>query len=297
MIINWFPGHMSTARKDIRKVMPGVDLVIEVLDARIPFSSENPLVNELRGDKPCIQILNKSDLADPVVTAAWLERIAADPTRRAIAHHSGQGKLLPILMRRSEDLVKRVRTRPMKAMILGIPNVGKSTLINGLAERRIAKVGNKPAITQMQQRVQIGTDLVLLDTPGFLWPRLFPAACGYRLAVTGAISDRVVDYQDIALYALRFLRARYPDALVATYALDLLSDDDLELLEAVGRRRGFLVKGGGIDLQRAAERLIQDLRGGSLGPLSLETPADCDRDVAEIEAEVAARAALEPGDS
>lgn len=297
MIINWFPGHMSTARKDIRKVMPGVDLVIEVLDARIPFSSENPLVNELRGDKPCIQILNKSDLADPAVTAAWLERIAADPSRRAIAHNTSQGRLLPLLLRRSEDMVKRVRTRPMKAMILGIPNVGKSTLINGLAERRIAKVGNKPAITQMQQRIQIGTDLVLLDTPGFLWPRLFPASCGYRLAVTGAISDRVVDYQDIALYALRFLRERYPAALAATYGLDAVSDDDVLLLESVGRRRGFLVKGGGVDLQRAAERLIQDLRAGAIGPISLETPADCDRDLAEIAAEAYARAAAAAADS
>ena len=275
--IHWFPGHMATARREIRKAMPGVDLVIEVLDARIPFSSENPLVAELRGERPCIQILNKSDLADPRVTAEWLACIAAIPGKRAFSHHMHQSNLLQTVAALARGLVPPVRNRPMMAMILGIPNVGKSTIINALAGRSIAKTANKPAVTQMQQRVKVGTDLVLLDTPGFLWPRLTPEACGYRLAVTGAISDRVVDYPDLAIFAARFLSKRYPIALATLYGLDALPADETALIEAIGRRRGFLGKGGVVDLQRASERLIRDLRDGSLGPISLETPRDCGR--------------------
>lgn len=278
--IHWFPGHMNAARKEIRRAMPDVDLVLEVLDARIPYSSGNPLVDELRGATPCIRILNKSDLADPAVTAEWLAVLSAEPGARAIAHHQRQRDLLRTVTTLARDLVAPVRARPMAAMILGIPNVGKSTIINTLAGRTIAKTGNKPAVTQMQQRVQVGTDLVLFDTPGFLWPRLSPEVCGYRLAVTGAISDRVVDAQDLATFAARFLRKRHAEALVAFYGLAGLPPDDAALVEAVGRRRGFLGKGGVVDLQRAAERLIQDLREGAFGPISMETPADWPRKVA-----------------
>ncbi len=275
MSIHWFPGHMATARREIRNVMPSVDLVIEVLDARIPFSSENPLVAELRGTKPCIQILNKSDLADPKVTAEWLACIATTPGVRAFPHNMHQSGLRDIVMGQARGLVSQVRARPLVAMILGIPNVGKSTLINKLSGRSIAKTANKPAVTQHQQRVQAGTDLVLLDTPGFLWPRLTPEACGYRLAVTGAISDRVVDYGDLAAFAARFLSKRYPGPLAAFYALKELPAEPSELVEAIGRRRGFLGKGGVVDQQRSAERLIHDLREGRFGPISLETPQDC----------------------
>jgi len=274
MPINWFPGHMSSARRDIRKGMSGVNLVIEVLDARIPFSGTNPLVAELRGDKPCIQVLNKSDLADPGVTAAWLADIAKDPLRRAVSHSLDEKPLLPTLLRLSRDMVREDPVRPMIAMIVGIPNVGKSTLINSLSNRKIAKVANNPAITRSQQRVKVNRRLVLLDTPGFLWPRLSPEACGYRLAVTGAISDRVVDPEDIAVFAAAFLRERYPDAVRRAYDLDALPDGDVAMIEAIGRKRGCLIKGGVVDLTRASERLLRDLRAGVLGRISLETPAD-----------------------
>jgi ribosome biogenesis GTPase A len=274
MSINWFPGHMATSRKDIRKVMPQVDLVVEVLDARIPSSSENPLVAELRGDKPALLILNKSDLADPATTAQWLAFYGARPGTRALTHHHRATNLGRELVALARTLVApgRVSNRPLMAMIIGIPNVGKSTLINTLAGRAIAKTGNKPAVTRLQQRVQVGTDLVLLDTPGFLWPKLSPPARGYHLALTGAISDRVVDTQDIASFAARLLAARYPDALCALYGLDAIPVGEEALLEAIGRRRGFLVKGGVVDLQRASERLVHDLRDGALGRISLETP-------------------------
>lgn len=266
---------MATAKREIRTAMPSVDLVIEVLDARIPFSSENPLVAGLRGVKPCIQVLNKSDLADPAVTAEWLAHLARASDLRAFPHTVKQSGLREQVMTFARGLLPTTRNRPLVAMILGIPNVGKSTLINKLAGRTITKTANKPAVTQHQQRVQAGSDLVLLDTPGFLWPRLEPEACGYRLAVTGAIADRVVDYGDIAVFAARFLSRRYPAAVAALYGMGAVPEDPTELVEAIGRRRGFLGKGGVVDLQRASERLIHDLRDGKFGPISLETPADC----------------------
>lgn len=253
-----------------------MDLVIEVLDARIPFSSENPLVTELRGDKPCIRILNKSDLADPAVTADWLACIATNPRVRAVAHHRHQTTLLRTVTQLARDLVPPGRAKPMTAIILGIPNVGKSTLINTLAGRATAKTANKPAITQMQQRIAIGPDLTLVDTPGLLWSRVEPEACAYRLAVTGAISDRVVDFQDLAVFALKLLSERYPTGLARFYGLDAVPSDELELIEAVGRKRGFLTRGAAVDMHRAAERVILDLREGCFGPISLETPSDCD---------------------
>jgi ribosome biogenesis GTPase A len=274
MPIHWFPGHMATSRKEIRKVLPQVDLVIEVLDARIPASSENPLVAELRGDKPAVMILNKADLADPAVTPAWLAHYAARADVRALAHHQGQAGSAKELTALARTLVAPTRTaaRPLMAMIAGVPNVGKSTLINTLAGRAIAKTGNQPGVTRLQQRVQVGTDLVLLDTPGLLWPKLDPPARGYRLALTGAVSDRVFEYQDLAHFAVRFLVARYPAALTALYGLDPLPVGEDAVLEAIGRRRGFLVKGGKVDPQRTAERLVHDLQDGSLGRISLETP-------------------------
>ncbi len=274
-MLNWFPGHMNTARREIRKAMPKTDLVIELLDARIPFSSENPLVTKLRGERPCIQILNKSDLADPAVTAEWLAVIEAREGVLAMTHQQNQPELNQRLLQRVRALVPTKGVRPVAAMIMGIPNVGKSTLINALSGRAIAKTGNKPAITKSQQRVKVGKDLVLWDTPGFLWPRLSPVACGYRLAVTGAISDRVVEAQDIARFAAGFLVERYPQRLLEHYRLTGLPEGGMAVVEAIGRRRGFLRKGGVVDLERAASTLLQDLRSGKLGPISLETPADC----------------------
>lgn len=274
-MLNWFPGHMNTARREIRKAMPKIDLVIELLDARIPFSSENPLVAELRGDRPCLQILNKEDLADPEVTVEWLAHIETREGVLAMSHQQDKSQLNQRLLQRVRALVPPKRGRPVAAMILGIPNVGKSTLINALSGRSIAKTGNKPAITRHQQRVAIGRDLVLWDTPGFLWPRLEPKACGYRLAVTGAISDRVVEAQDIAFFAVGFLVAHHPDRLIEHYRLTELPDDKTAVLEAIGRRRGFLRKGGVVDLDRASKTLLKDLGAGSLGRVSLERPADC----------------------
>ncbi len=275
MPIHWFPGHMATARRDIRTAMPTVDLVLEVLDARIPFSSENPLVAEFRGAKPNIQVLNKCDLADPVTTIEWLAAIRARPGMHAIAHHRKQVGLREAVMKLVKSSVRHDRGGPAVAMVLGIPNVGKSTLINALAGRAIAKAANRPAITQIQQRIQVGPDLILVDTPGFLWPKLTPEEVGYRLAVTGALSDRVVDFEDLAAFAARFLLARYPDPVVACYGLDQVPSDDIALIDAIGRRLGYLAKGGVVNRAKASHRLILDVRAACFGPISFETPDDC----------------------
>jgi ribosome biogenesis GTPase A len=281
MAIHWFPGHMATAKRDIRNAMPDVDLLLEVLDARIPFTSQNPMVDALGRDKPRIKVLNKADLADPAITDAWLAHLATVPGVRACAIQANQpGRARALLdaatadVRRSLLPVDRSPSRRVQVMVLGVPNVGKSTLINALAGRTIAKTGDKPAVTKGTQRVDDVGDFVLLDTPGFLWPRLSPAACGYRLAITGAIAETAFDYEDLALFAGRFLLAAYPAGLRSRYGLASLPDDPAALLDAIAARRGCLGRGGVVDRPKVATLLIREFRQGLLGRISLETPAD-----------------------
>ena len=274
MAINWFPGHMHKARKEIALVMPKVDLIIEVVDARIPYSSANPLVDELRGDKPLLKILNKIDLADPNMTQRWIDNFEEESGVKAITLDARNAQHCRDVLNRGRKLVTAPRSsgKPLTAMILGIPNVGKSTLINGMAGRLIAKTGNVPAVTKKQQRIPLAQDFVLLDTPGFLWPKLWPDGCGYRLAITGAIKDAVIDYDDIAYFATDFLRLTYPDALLSRYGLDAIPEDTIALIEAIAARRGCIGKGGVIRLSQVSELLIREYRQGKLGRLSLESP-------------------------
>jgi ribosome biogenesis GTPase A len=276
MAIHWFPGHMAVATREIRKAMPGVDFLLEVLDARLPSSSENPLAQQLRGEKPCVKVLNKADLADPAVTAAWIAHLERTPGVRAIPHEWKQPVATKKLLGLGRAMLPAERnpTRRVTVMILGVPNVGKSTLINTLAGRSLADVSNKPAITKRQQLVPVAGNYLLVDTPGFLWHKLDPPECGYRLAVSGAISDAALEYQDLGPFLVRFLRERYPGALKERYNLDSIPDDDLATLHAIGARRGCVKAGGVLDLQRVCELLVQDFRRGSLGRLSLESPSD-----------------------
>lgn len=291
--INWFPGHMHKARKEIAEVMPHVDVIIEMLDARVPFSSENPLVPSLRGNTPCIKLLNKADLADPEMTALWVAEFEKTQGVKALPVSQQNPEQIRQLLQMCEALApeRNASIHPARAMIMGIPNVGKSTLINTLAGRVVAKTGNEAGITKSQQKIKLENGFLLTDTPGFLWPKLTPPSCGYRLAITGAIKDTVFDYADIALYAVEYLAKAYPQALQERYKLQELPETDIELLEAIGRARNCASKGGGVDLQKAANILINELRAGHLGRLTLETPEMTIKEVedAKIADEIKAR--------
>ncbi len=273
-MIQWFPGHMHKARKEFAKILPRVDLVIEVLDARLPGSSENPLLARLRGDKPCLKVLNKRDLADPDGLAEWRAHLDAQSGIRTLtcSHRDEQIHALPARCR--ELLPARANRSPvMHALIAGIPNVGKSTLINRLAGRKVAKTGGEAALTRLQQRIEISPELILIDTPGMLWPNIEVEASGYRLAATGAIRDTALDLQAVASFVVEFLAAAYPGRLRERYGIDPLPAADGEILEAIGRRRGCIVAGGRVDLEKVARLLLTELRAGELGPLCFETPA------------------------
>jgi ribosome biogenesis GTPase A len=284
MAINWYPGHMHKASKEMKKVVPNIDLIIEVLDARIPFSSQNPMLASIRGDKPCIKVLTKSDLADEQATQAWQNYLETEKGVKTIALTTLQPERMRDVLNLCHKVapVKSASVKNIQAMIMGIPNVGKSTLINHLAGRQIAKTGNEPAVTKMQQRIKLDQGIVLLDTPGVLWPKLENEHSAYRLAITGAIKETAISNDDIALYAVSYLREVYPEQLSDRYQLSELADDDIELLEAIGSKRGCLRSGGVVDLERAAKILLTDLRSGNLGQITLETPEMMESEIAAM---------------
>ena len=288
MTIGWYPGHMHKARKDITKALARTDAVIEILDARLPWSSANPMLDRVIGTTPRLRLLNKQDLADPVVTRLWLDHYGP----RNDPEHEEQNKARHAVMAvdRQEtstlrDLGRECQRRfPGKSqrhytiMIVGIPNVGKSTLLNIMMDRKLARVGNEPAVTKNRQEVRLDKAITLVDTPGLLWPKITHPASGYRLAASGAIRNTAFEFEEIGLWAALELARRYPSLLAERYGLmpaDLeVSEDDAPLLlEAIGRRRGCLVRGG-VSLIRASEVLLDDLRSGRLGRISLETPDD-----------------------
>lgn len=273
--INWYPGHMNKARREIAKAMPKVNLIIEVLDARIPFTSVNPMVEQLRGNTPCIKVLNKSDMADPAVTEAWMQYFEKEEGVTAVALNGLQPKRVKRLIPLGKSLLPadRSKNKTITTMILGIPNVGKSTIINTLAGRVIAKTGNKPAVTKMQQRIYIDHSFALLDTPGFLWPKLSPPSCGFKLAVTGAIRDAVISFEDLAFYAVKYLAVHYPNEIMARYKLSELGADEMAILEAIAGKRGCIGRGGIVNLHKVSEMFIREYRQCSMGRMSLETPA------------------------
>ncbi|MFN3880585.1 MAG: ribosome biogenesis GTPase YlqF [Nitrincola lacisaponensis] len=271
--INWFPGHMHKARKEIAEVMGEIDLVIEVLDARLPRSSENPLVNQLRKGKAVLKILNKQDLADPAVTQVWLDHFNQQEGMQAIALDQSQQKLIKRLPEICKQMVpgRAQAGRPVRAMIMGIPNVGKSTLLNAILGRKLAKVGNEPAVTRQQKKYTVQKGLALSDTPGILWPKIEDPDSGYRLAVSGAIKDTAIEHELVAGYAARFMLQRYGGRLQERYRLESLPELGDELLDAIGRKRGCLRPGGVVDRHKASEILINEMRSGKLGRISFET--------------------------
>lgn len=283
MAVQWYPGHMFKASKEIKEALPGIDLIIEVLDARIPYSSENPMIGELRGDKPCIKVLNKSDLADPVVTALWQQHLEQDKSVKTLVLSTEQ----PARVQQITELVhqllpeKIASDKAIYCMIMGIPNVGKSTLINILAGRMIAKTGNEPAVTKRQQRIRLADNLYLCDTPGILWPKVENDKSSYRLAVTGAIKDTAMEYEDVAFFAAEFFLQHCPQLIQTRYEYDEQPQSELEMIEAIGRRRGCLGGGGFVDLHKASVILINEYRDATLGRISLETPEMAEREKLE----------------
>lgn len=291
MSIQWYPGHMSKARKVIEEAMASHDIVIEVLDARMPVASENPLVTELRKHRPCVKVLSKSDLADPVVTAAWMRHFETHRTEKSKAHPEGNVAAIAIstdkrneAKRRIPELCKKLvphrsnAKRTVRAMVLGIPNVGKSTLINTLASRRAANVGDKPAVTKQLQRVEIDDGFAVSDNPGILWPRIDDERAGLMLAFGGAIPDTAMHSEPVALFGAGILLQHYAPLVVARYKLKEVPASPDDLLDEIARRRGGLRAGGVIDRDKAADILLHDFRSGAIGRVSLERFSEPSRD-------------------
>ncbi|WP_210395209.1 ribosome biogenesis GTPase YlqF [Motiliproteus sediminis] len=286
MAFQWFPGHMHKTRKEIAQVIAKIDVVVEMLDARLPCSSSNPLVDQLRGDTPVIKVLNKADLADAGRTRKWLKFLAADDVHTMSMRLADKGELRQLVALIRQLAPHRISAeRPVRVMIMGIPNVGKSTLINSFLGRRVAKVGNEPAVTKQQQRFVTQDGIAIFDTPGILWPKIEDEDASYRLAASGAIRDTVVEYELVALYALDFLLRDYPQLIAQRYKADELPANASDALELVGRKRGCLRSGGVVDRNKAAELLIGELRSGQLGRISFETVGEWQQKRARAERE------------
>ncbi len=290
MPIQWFPGHMTSARKKAAETMANTDVVIEVLDARLPEASSNPLINELRNfrQRPCLKLLNKSDLADPAVTKDWLAFFNAQKNVKAVAISAKKASDVARLPALCQSLAphRDDNFKPLRVMIMGIPNVGKSPLLNALVKRKVAAVGDDPAVTKSQQRIALTPRLVLVDTPGLMWPKIEIDSDGYMLAICHAIGRNAVIDEDVATHLAALLLARYPEALTARYGLKLEGLDAPGVLEGIARKRGCIIKGRGgeLDLEKAAMQFLTEYRNGTLGRISLETPETRKAMLAELAA-------------
>ena len=277
MAIQWYPGHMHKAKKAIIERLKSVDMVIEVLDARLPASSENPLLAKLSADKPKLKILNKQDLADPERTDIWLAEFQSRPHTNAIALDASDRSAAAKMIAACRKLVPHRKgiDKPLRVLICGIPNVGKSTLINGMLGKKSAKTGNEPGITKAEQRLFLADDFWLYDTPGMLWPKIIVEESGYNLAASGAVGRNALDEEVVALELLDYLRRHYLPLLQARYQAEKDASShwrDDEWLDWIGRKRGALLPGGRINHQKAAENTLTDFRDGQIGRITLETP-------------------------
>ena len=278
MSIQWFPGHMTSARRKAAESMEFTDVVVEVLDARLPLASCNPLITELRlhRGRPCLKILNKADLADPAVTQEWLTFFNRQAGVKAVAlscKNASDAARIPALCQPLAPHRDSTH-KPLRMMIMGIPNVGKSTLMNMLLKRRVANVGDEPAVTKSQQCHNINDHMTLTDSPGLLWPKIENPSDGLKLAAIHAIGRNAVIDEEVALYLAEAMLAHYPALLSVRYDLDASGLDGVGVLEAIAKKRGCLLKGRGgePDLEKAAMIFLTEFRGGKLGRISLETP-------------------------
>ena len=285
MAIQWFPGHMHKAQKEVREIFNQVDVFIEVLDARIPYSSQNPMIEEIRKDKPTIKILSKTDLADPEITELWQTHMEKESSVKTLAFDLNKTdkreQLVSLIKKMVPEKANSVKT--IHALIIGIPNVGKSTLINNIMGRTIAKTGNEPAVTKNQQRIKLEENITLIDTPGMLWPNIENENSGYRLAITGGIKETAFELPDIASYAAEYLLQAYPEKLRQRFQLEELPQDDYEFLQEIGRKRGCLRAGGHVDLDKISRIFIVEYRDNTLAEISLETPEMIAKEMLEVE--------------
>jgi len=277
MSIQWFPGHMHKTKKALIERLKSTDMVIEMLDARLPASSQNPLLAQLSRGKPKLYLLNKQDLADPELTRVWLAELQNRPNTSALALDASERQAAQKITAACRALVPQRQgiDRPLRVLICGIPNVGKSTLINGMIGKKSAKTGNEPGITKTEQRLLLADDFWLYDTPGMLWPKIIVPQSGYNLAASGAVGRNALDEETVALELLNYLRQHYLPQLQARYQADpeeSPSWQDTDWLEWIGRRRGALLGGGRINYQKAAENTLTDFRDGQIGRITLETP-------------------------
>lgn len=283
MTIQWFPGHMAKARREVTEKLKLVDIIYELVDARIPYSSRNPMIDEIIQHKPRLVLLNKADMADKAATKEWIAYFAQKGIK-AIAINAQAGEGMKEIVQASHEILKEkfdrlrakgvVKPRAIRAMIVGIPNAGKSTLINRLAKKNIAKTGNMPGVTKAQQWIKVGKELELLDTPGILWPKFEDQEVGKKLAVTGAIKDTLLNLQDLVVFSIKFLSEHYPERLKERYKLDSVPENVVEMFDQIGELRGALGAGGVVDYDKVSELVIRDIRTEKFGPLTFEKPSE-----------------------
>lgn len=280
MAINWFPGHMVKTKREIQNNLKLVDAVIEIRDARIPKSSKNPDIDTLCAGKPRVILLNKSDLTDPKVTKAWKDSLTNDETivlEVNALKGEGLNAIKPALLKLLKDKHDRLKAKGLakittRAMVVGIPNVGKSTFINKMAKNNIAKTGDRPGVTKNKQWIKTKLGIELMDTPGVLWPKFEDEIVGLNLAFTGAIKDEIMDTEESALKLVERLQETNPEELMTRYKLTELHENPLDNLDAIARKRGAIMSGNQIDYNRIAGIILDEFRGGKIGKISLEKP-------------------------
>ena len=273
--INWYPGHMKKTRELIQENLKMVDLVIEVIDARIPISSRNPIIDELISEKRRVIALNKSDLSDNEANKYWMDKLSDNGKNKVLLLNSNRGEgikeLLKALTKIQDEInSEKTRKRPLRMMIVGVPNVGKSSLINRLTGKKSAKTGDKPGVTRGKQWLALENGMQLLDTPGILWPKFEDPNVGLNLAFCGSIKDEILDIADLCLELIKVLQKSYPELIMSRYKLDEIDEDALTNMEAIALKRGFIMPGKRIDYERTAKTVLDEFRAGTIGNITLE---------------------------
>lgn len=279
MAIQWYPGHMAKARREVEENLKLVDFVIELVDARAPYSSQNPMLNDIIKDTPKMTILMKKDLADEQVTDKWIRyfqaensfSVSVDVNNKADINHIIQMAKKMTDTKQAALKQKGIQHRKIRAMIIGIPNVGKSTLINRLANKKIAKIGDRPGITKQQLWIKVRNEFELLDTPGILWPKFTEEIVGYRLAAIGTIKDDILSLDDIAAFVIQYLNENYPNRIAERYNIDSSMTDMWDVFNAIGKARGALESGGVVNFDNVSQIILGDVRSGRLGKITFET--------------------------